>query len=117
MYLLGRELIHVSGEANKASGRGGGCMMGSGRGAGGMSGRGVGCISTSTGSFLGQILTGSSFGQASFEGGQLGGCMEESEPIGDHMMRGEGLVPKLGKREELSGCLVQSQCIPLLCFF
>ena len=53
----------------------------------------VGCISTSTGSSLGQILTGSSLGQTSFEGGQLGGCMEDSEPIGDHMMRGEGLVP------------------------
>ena len=58
-----------------------------------MSPMGVGCISTSTGSSLGQILTGSSLGQTSFEGGQLGGCMEDSEPIGDHMMRGEGLVP------------------------
>lgn len=58
-----------------------------------MSAIGVGCISTSTGSSLGQILTDSSLGQPSFEGGQLEGCMEDSEPIGDHMMRGEGLVP------------------------
>lgn len=58
-----------------------------------MSAIGGGCISTSTGSSLGQIFTGSSLGQPSLEGGQLGGCMEESEPIGDHMMRGEGLVP------------------------
>lgn len=57
-----------------------------------MSAIGVGCISTSTGSSLGQILTESSLGQPSLEGGQLGGCMEDSEP-GDHMMRGEGLVP------------------------
>ena len=78
--------------------------MGSGRGAGGMSARGVGCISTSTGSSLGQILTGSSLGHASFEGGQLGGCMDASEPIGDHKMRGEGLVPKLGKREAFRCC-------------
>lgn len=54
----------------------------------------VGSISTSTGSSLGQIFTGSSLGQTSFEGGQLGGCMEDSELIGDHIMRGEGLVPK-----------------------
>lgn len=91
--LLGRELIHVSGVANRVSGSGGGCIAWSGKGAGGMSAMGVGCISTSTGSSLGQIFTDSSLGQPSFDGGQLGGCMEESEPIGDHMMRGEGLVP------------------------
>lgn len=72
--------------------------MGSGSGAGGISSRFVGGISTSTGSSLGQILPGSSLGQASFEGGQLEGCMEESEPIGDHKRSGEGLVPKRGKR-------------------
>lgn len=59
-----------------------------------MSIRGVGCISTSTGSSLGQILTGSSLGQTPLEGGQLEGCMEGSELLGDHIMRGEGLVPK-----------------------
>lgn len=58
-----------------------------------MSFRGVGCISTSTGSSLGQILPGSSLGQTSFDGGQLPG-MEDSEPMGDHRMRGEGLAPK-----------------------
>lgn len=71
-----------------------------------MSAIGVGCISTSTGSSLGQILTESSLGQPSFEGGQLGGCMEESEPIGDHMMRGEGLVPtQQGRGISLKGSL------------
>lgn len=70
------------------------------------SGRGVGCISTSAGSSLGQILTGSSLGQPSFEGGQLGGCTDESEPMGDHIMRGEGLVPKLGKSEGFSVIVV-----------
>lgn len=67
-----------------------------------MSARGVGCISTSAGSSLGQILTGSSLGQPSFEGGQLWGCMEDSEPIGDHMMRGEGLVATRGARQALA---------------
>lgn len=67
-----------------------------------MSPSGVVCISTSTGSSLGQILTGSSLGQTSFEGGQLGGCMEDSEPMGDHMMRGEGLVPSWGEKERLA---------------
>jgi len=52
---------------------------------------GVGCISTSTGSSLGQILTDSSLGQASFEGGQLECCDSE---LGDHIIRGEGLVPR-----------------------
>lgn len=108
--LLGRELIHISGEANKASGRDGGCMEGPGRGTGGMSTRGVGCISTSKGSCLGQILTGSSFGQTSFEGGQLGGCMEVSEPIGDHKIRGDGLVPDWRKTGESTRCFkIQKQ--------
>lgn len=98
-YILGRELIHISGEANRVSGRGGGCIEWSGREVGGMSPSGVDCISTSTGSSLGQILTGSSLGQTSFEGGQLGG-IEDSEPMGDHMMRGDGLVPSWG--EEIS---------------
>lgn len=71
--------------------------MGSGRGAGGSSSRFEGGISTSAGSSLGQFLPGSSLGQTSFEGGQLEGCMEESEPIGDHKRSGEGLVPKRGK--------------------
>lgn len=92
-HSLGRELIHISGEAKKASGKAGGCMEGSGRGAGAMLGGGGWRISTSTGSCFGQISDGSSLGQTSFDGGQLGGCMEESEPIGDHMMRGAGLVP------------------------
>lgn len=99
-HSLGRELIHISGEANKLSGRGGGCKDGSGRVTGGMSCV-VGCISTSTGSSLGQGLTGSSLGQTSFDGGQLGGCMDDSEPIGDHKMRGEG-VPT--RRKEFIYC-------------
>ena len=97
--LLGRELIHVSGEAKNTSGREGGCIGTSGRGAWGIS-LGVGCISTSMGSSLGQILTGSSLGQTSFEGGQLEGCMGDPELIGDHIMRGEGLVPKWGDNRE-----------------
>lgn len=65
---------------------------------------GVGCISTSTGSSLGQILTGSSLGQPSFEGGQLGGCMDDSEPIGDHIISGDGLVPESGQTEDFMNC-------------
>lgn len=71
--------------------------MGSGRGAGARSAMGVTCISTSGGS----ILTGSSLGQASLEGGQLGGGMEDSEPIGDHMMCGEGVPEWRRKKWEL----------------
>lgn len=78
-----------------------------------MSARVVVCISTSTGSSLGQILIGSSLGQTSFDGGQLGGCMEESEPMGDHMIIGEGLVPEGGKREEL---VVNCNQTESLCF-
>lgn len=91
-FLLGRELIHVSGVANKASGNEGGCIMGSGIVVGGMSAIAGGCISTSTGSSFGHTLVGSSLGQTSFEGGQLAGCIEVSEH-GDHRIRGDGLVP------------------------
>lgn len=75
-----------------ASGKWGGCMMGLGSGVGVIS---VGVISTSTGSSLGHTWEeGSSLGiQPSTEGGQLWGWLEESELDGDHMMRGEGLVP------------------------
>lgn len=62
-------------------------MVWSGRAAGGRSSSGAGCISMSTGSSLGQT--------------SLEGCMGEFEGGGDHMMRGEGLVPVLGKRGEL----------------
>lgn len=99
-----------------ASGREGGCMDWSGRGAGGMSASGVGSISTSAGSSLGQILTGSSLGHTSFEGGQLGGCTDESEPIGDHIIRGEGLVPKIGKGEESSAIVADCNQTLFLCF-
>lgn len=78
-------------------------MTWSGRGGGGMLGRGVGCISTSAGSSLGQMSTGSSLGHTSLDGGQLEGCRDESEPVGDHMMRGEGLVPEVDKGKGCSG--------------
>lgn len=69
----------------------------------------TGCISTSTGSSLGQIFTGSSLGQDSFEGGQLEGCVECSEPMGDHMMRGDGLGPGL-KKKNINSLVMNSVC-------
>lgn len=93
--ILGRELIHISGEANSVSVRVGPCIEVSARAAeDGMSASGVGCISTSTGSCFGQTLIGSSLGHALIGWGQLaGGGMEDSEPIGDHKLRGGGLAP------------------------
>ena len=82
-----------------ASGMEGGSMMGLWGGAGVNSSRGMGCISTSTGSSLGHTLQGSSLGiQPSTDGGQLWGWLDDSEPDGDHMIRGEGLVPARRKQ-------------------
>lgn len=95
-YSLGRELIHVSGVENiMASGKvaggitiGGGCMA---MGAGWIS-IGGGCMSISTGSSLGHTSTEG--------GGQLGGCMGDTDPGGVQTWgpRGDGLVPSKGEK-------------------
>lgn len=88
MYSLGKELIHISGEANITSGMGGGGMS---SGGGGAISRGEGCISTSKGSSLGHSLT-SSLGHTSTDGGQLGGWRGDTDPGGGDHIRA-GLVP------------------------
>lgn len=75
--LLGRELIQVSGVANMPS-----------KAVGVWSSMGGGCISTSSGSFLGHTSAGGG------GGGQLAGCIGDTEPGGVQTgASGEELIP------------------------
>lgn len=77
VFLLGRELIQVSGVANMPS-----------KAVGVWSSMGGGCISTSSGSFLGHTSAGGG------GGGQLAGCIGDTEPGGVQTgASGEELIP------------------------
>lgn len=87
VYSLGKELIHISGEANIMSDMG---REGMSSGGGGAISSWEGCISTSKGSSFGHGLI-SSLGHTSTDGGQLGGWRGDTDPGGDHIR--VGLVP------------------------